>query len=138
MTSTSIPPPASWSLAFESARATADAGEWIYLAGALQVDADGHAVRFSGLDIATDDEALAPLVQPIVAQLRDKMSVDYGVAYQNLLNAANQKLTRPLKDGLPDGRPSRLRQSSKPSICRPTASRSRFRATGELKILYGM
>ena len=27
------------------------------------------------------------------------MNVDYAVAYQNLLDAANQKLTRPLKDG---------------------------------------
>jgi hypothetical protein len=28
-----------------------------------------------------------------------RTSVDYGIAYDNLLNAANAKLSRPLKDG---------------------------------------
>jgi hypothetical protein len=32
----------------------------------------------------------------VVAFLGDKMSVDYGVAYENLLNAANAKLNRSL------------------------------------------
>ena len=74
-------------------------GQWVYLTGALQVDADGHAVRLSDLGVMTDDEGLAPLIDPIAGQLRDKMSVDYGIAYDNLLNAANAKLNRPLKDG---------------------------------------
>jgi hypothetical protein len=66
-----------------------NAGRWVYLIGALQVDTDGHAVRLSDLDATTTDEELSPVIEPIVAQLRDKMSVDYGVAYQNLLKAAN-------------------------------------------------
>src|SRR6202042_1281892 len=68
-----------------------NAGQWVYVAGALQVDADGHSIRLSDLGVATDDEQLAAVIDPILTQLRDKMSVDYGVAYQNLLNAANEK-----------------------------------------------
>jgi hypothetical protein len=78
---------------------TANDGQWIYLAGALQVDADGHAVRLSDLGLTTENADMNAVITPIIAQLNDKMSVDYGVAYQNLLDAANEKLTRSLKDG---------------------------------------
>src|SRR5262249_41429673 len=77
----------------------AGAGQWIYLAGALQVDADGHAVRLSDLAATMENDELTAMIAPLVAQLRDSVSVDYGIAYDNLLNAANAKLTRPLKDG---------------------------------------
>src|SRR5262249_2110315 len=120
-----------------SADGDANAGQWVYLAGALQVDADGHAVRLSGLDVVTNDEALTPLVEPIVAQLRDKMSVDYGVAYQNLLNAANQKLTRPLKDGF--RMEGHLNSAQLEKVYLPADGVTiAFRASGELKILKGM
>ncbi len=56
----------------------ANAGQWLYLSGGLQVDADGHAVRLSDLSATTDNEELAPVINAITAQLRDKMSVDYG------------------------------------------------------------
>jgi hypothetical protein len=114
-----------------------NAGRWVYLMGALQVDTDGHAVRLSDLDATTTDEELSPVIEPIVTQLRDKMSVDYGVAYQNLLNAANQKLTRPLKDGFRMvGRldSAKLEKTYLPADGITIA----LRASGELKILYGM
>ncbi len=115
-----------------------NAGQWVYLTGSLQVDADGHSVRLSDLGAATTDgEGLAALVDPIVAQLRDKISVDYGVAYQNLLNAANAKLTRPLKDGFRmEGHLSsaKLEKLFLPADGIVIA----LRASGELKILYGM
>ena len=41
-----------------------NAGRWVYLAGALQADESGHAVRLSGLGVTTDDEALAPVIDP--------------------------------------------------------------------------
>jgi len=72
-----------------------------------------------------------------VTQLRDKMSVDYGVAYENLLNAANAKLTRPLKDGYRmEGHLSsaKLEKLYLPADGIVIA----LRASGELKILYGM
>src|ERR1700761_4593595 len=114
-----------------------NAGRWVYLMGALQVDTEGQAVRLSDLDVTTTDEELSPVIEPIVAQLRDKMSVDYGVAYQNVLNAANEKLTRPLKDGFRmvghlDS--AKLEKTYLPADGITIA----LRASGELKILYGM
>jgi hypothetical protein len=115
----------------------ANAGRWVYLTGALQVDADGHAVRLSDIGLTTDDEELAPVIDPIVAQLRDNMSVDYGIAYQNLLNAANEKLTRPLKDGF--RMEGHLDQAKLDKVYLPADGiMITFRASGELKILYGM
>jgi hypothetical protein len=120
-----------------SADSDPNAGQWVYLTGALQVDADGHAARLTGLDVVTNNEALTPLVKPIVAQLRDKMSVDYGVAYQNLLNAANEKLTRPLKDGY---RMESHLDSAKLEKLHLAADgfTIALQATGELKILKGL
>jgi Domain of unknown function (DUF4403) len=115
----------------------ANAGQWVYLIGGVQVDADGHAIRLSDLAAATDDEAVAAVVNPLMAQLRDKMSVDYGVAYDNLLNAANAKLTRPLKDGFRmEGHLSsaKLEKVYLPADGIVVA----LRASGDLKILYGM
>jgi hypothetical protein len=114
-----------------------NAGQWIYLAGGLQVDENGRAVRLSNLDVTTGDEEFSSLIQPIVAQLRDKMNIDYGVAYQNLLDAANQKLTRPLKDGFRmEGHldSAKLEKTYLPADGLMIA----FRASGELKLLYGM
>ena len=115
----------------------ANAGQWVYLTGALQVDADGHSVRLSDLGVVTNDEQFAPVIDPIMAQLRDKMSVDYGVAYQNLLNAANEKLTRPLKDGF--RMEGHLSSAKLEKVYLPADGiEVAMRASGELKILYGM
>jgi hypothetical protein len=114
-----------------------NAGQWAYLTGGLQADADGHAVHLSDLSAATDDEGLAAMINPLVAELREKMNGDYGVAYENLLNAANEKLTRPLKDGfrmeghLPSAKLEKTYLSADGIVIT-------LRASGELKILYGM
>jgi Domain of unknown function (DUF4403) len=116
---------------------TANDGQWIYLAGALQVDADGHAVRLSDLGLTTENADMNAVITPIIAQLNDKMSVDYDVAYQNLLDAANEKLTRPLKDGYRmEGKLSsaKLQKVYLPADGIVIA----LRASGVLKILYGM
>ncbi|MBR0692742.1 DUF4403 family protein [Bradyrhizobium lablabi] len=113
------------------------AGTWVYLSGAIQVDADGHAIRLSDVGVATSDEGLAPVINPIAAQLASKVNVDYGIAYENLLNAANAKLNRPLKDGFRmEGHLSsaRLEKVNLPADGVVIA----LRASGDLKILYGM
>jgi Domain of unknown function (DUF4403) len=115
----------------------ANAGQWTYLMGSLQVDADGHAVRLSDLSAATSDEGLAALVAPIVSRLRDQMSVDYGVAYENLLNAANARLNRPLKDGY--RMEGHLTSAQLEKLYLPADGIViALRASGDLKILYGM
>jgi hypothetical protein len=114
-----------------------NAGQWVYLAGSLQVDADGHSVRLSDLGVTTNDEQFAGVIDPVVTQLRDKMSVDYGVAYQNLLNAANEKLTRPLKDGF--RMEGHLSSAKLEKVYLPADGiEIALRASGQLKILYGM
>ena len=114
-----------------------NAGRWGFLTGSVQVDSNGHAVRLSDLAVITNDEVLAPVIDPILTQLRDEMSVDYGIAYQNLLAAANERLTRPLKDGFRiEGHLSsaKLEKMYMPADGIVIA----LRASGELKILYGM
>jgi hypothetical protein len=114
-----------------------NAGQWEYLTAALQVNPDGHSVRLSDLGVATNDEQMAAVIEPIVTQLRDKMDVDYGIAYQNLLNAANQKLTRPLKDGF--RMEGHLSSAKLEKVYLPVDGiEIALRASGALKILYGM
>lgn len=121
----------------KASNTNADAGQWVYLTGGLQVDADGHAVRFSDLAADVNDEGLASLVNPLVVQLRDKMSADYGVAYENLLNAANAKLTRPLKDGF--RMEGHLSSAKLEKVYLPADGIVlALRASGDLNILYGM
>jgi Domain of unknown function (DUF4403) len=115
----------------------ANAGQWTYLTGSLQADEDGHMVRLGDLSAATNDEGVAALVAPIVSQLRDNMSVDYGVAYDNLLNAANAKLNRPLKDGY--RMEGHLASAKLEKLYLPADGVViALRASGDLKILYGM
>lgn len=117
--------------------ANPDAGEWIYLTGGVQVDAEGHAISLSNLAVISDDEALAPLIQPITAELGSKMNVDYGIAYENLLNAANSRLARPLKDGF--RMEGRLSSAKLEKVYLPADGIViALRSSGDLKILYGM
>jgi len=114
-------------------------GQWVYLAGAVETDADGHAIRLSGLSSsgATADSAMTYAINLVLAQLRDKLSIDYGVAYQNLLNAANEKLTRSLKDGFRmEGRLSSAKLEK--VYLSADGIVVALRAVGELKILYGL
>jgi hypothetical protein len=113
------------------------AGKWVYLSAAIQVDAGGRAVGLSNVGIMTDDEGLAPLIEPIAAQLGSKVNVDYGVAYDNLLNAANAKLNRPLKDGF--RMEGQLSSATLQNVYLPADGIViAVRASGELSILYGM
>ena len=73
------------------------AGKWVYLSGTVQADAGGRAIRLSNVGVMTDDEGLAPLTDFIATQLASNVNVDYGIAYDNLLNAANAKFNRPLR-----------------------------------------
>jgi hypothetical protein len=116
---------------------SAGTAKWVYLSGAVQADADGRMIRLSSLDVMTNDEGLSALVDPIVTQIGSKLNVDYGIAYDNLLNAANAKFNRPVKDGFRmEGNLSsaRLDGVSLPADGVVIA----VRASGELKILYGM
>lgn len=113
------------------------AGQWVYLTGSIQIDNDGHSVRLADLGAVIDNPQLSAVIDPIIAQLRDETNVDYGVAYQNLLNAANEKLMRPLKNGF--RMEGHLSSAKLEKVYLPADGVViALRASGELKILYGM
>jgi hypothetical protein len=115
----------------------AAAGKWVYLTGAVQVDADGHAIHLADLAVITGDEGLAPFITQITTQLGSKMNLDYGVAYQNVLNAANAKLNRQLKDGF--RMEGHLASAKLEKLYLPADGVViALRASGDLKIVYGM
>ncbi|UQD71822.1 DUF4403 family protein [Bradyrhizobium japonicum] len=114
-----------------------DAGQWSYLSGALKVDDASQSVALADLDLAAQDGEPNPGLQSIVAQLKQAVNIDYGISYQNLLMAANQRLTRPLKDGFRmEGKLSSV-QFDKALLLADGITLA-LRASGELRILYGM
>lgn len=122
----------------KASEADPSAGRWVYVAGAVQIDADGHTVRLSELDVSGLDKSDSPSeIDSLLKQVRDKASVDYGIAYQNLLNAANEKLTRPLKDGFRmEGHLSSAKLEKVYLVA--DAVVIALHASGQLKILYGL
>jgi hypothetical protein len=72
-----------------------------------------------------------------LGQLRDQASVSYAAVWQNLLDSANQRLTRPLKNGyrmeghLTSAKLDRVLLSS-------DGISVALRASGDLKIVYGL
>ncbi|MCP3405248.1 DUF4403 family protein [Bradyrhizobium sp. CCGB01] len=114
------------------------AGQWTYLAAALKADDGNKSIGLGDLDVATPDGGETnPALQSIIAQLKQAVNIDYGVSYQNLLMAANQRLTRPLKDGFRmEGKLSSV-QFDKAQLLTDGMTLA-LRASGDLKILYGM
>ena len=114
-----------------------NAGQWSYLSGALKVDDASKSVALAGLDLAAQDGEANPALQQIVGQLKQAVNIDYGISYQNLLMAANQRLTRPLKDGFRmEGKLSSVQFDR--ALLLADGITLALRASGELKILYGM
>src|SRR5277367_671110 len=115
------------------------AGEWFYLSGALNVDPGQQSVRISDLagdsSLPAGSEA-AQLQNEILGQLKEIPDVSYGVAYQNLLNAANERLNRPLKNGFRmEGQLSNAKLDSIQLLADGVGVS--LRVSGDLKILYG-
>jgi len=116
-----------------------DAGQWSYLSAALKVDPDARTVALADLAVssAPDDSQMASALQQMIAQLKQAVNIDYGISYQNLLMAANQRLTRPLKDGFRmEGQLSSVRLGN--TLLLAGGITLALRASGELKILYGL
>jgi hypothetical protein len=116
------------------------AGEWLYLSGALNVDPGQQSVRISDLagDSSLPDGSEAAQIQnQILGQLKEIPDVSYGVAYQNLLNAANERLNRPLKNGFRmEGKLSTAKLDNIQLLADGISIA--LRVSGDLKIVYGM
>jgi hypothetical protein len=116
------------------------AGEWLYLSGTLTVDPGQQSIHISNLagdSSLPDGSEAAQLQSQILEQLKDIPDVGYGLAYQNLLNAANERLNRPLKNGFRmQGNLSSAKLDSIQLLA--DAVSIALRVSGDLKILYGM
>jgi len=116
------------------------AGEWLYLSGALNVDPSQQSIRISNLagdSSLPDGSEAAQLQNEILGQLKEIPDVSSGVAYQNLLNAANERLNRPLKNGFRmEGQLSAAKLDSIRLLADGVSIA--LRVNGDLKILYGM
>jgi hypothetical protein len=116
------------------------AGEWLYLSAALNIDPGQQSIRISNLagdSSLPDGSEAAQLQNQILDQLKDIPDVGYGLAYQNLLNAANERLNRPLKDGFRmEGQLTTAKLDSIQLLADGVSIA--LRVSGDLKILYGM
>jgi hypothetical protein len=118
----------------------ANVGEWVYLSATPQVDADGQSLKLP--DLAAAGEAASDVGQMLgdsqfVDLIKQQVSVNYQAAYQQLLDTANQRLKRPLKNGfrmeghLASAKLDRI-------LLVPDGISIALRASGDLKILYGL
>jgi hypothetical protein len=116
------------------------AGEWVYLSATPAVDNDKQTVGLPDLaaDGTVENDIGAMLGDDkLLGQLREAASGSYAAAYQNLLEAANQRLTRPLKDGF--RMEGQLTSAKLDRIfLLPDRLSLALHASGELKILYGL
>jgi hypothetical protein len=116
------------------------AGEWIYLSGTPNVDPSQQSIRISNLaadSSLADGSAAAQLQNQILDQLKEIPDVGYGIAYQNLLNAANERLNRPLKNGFRmEGKLDTAKLDSIQLLADGVSIA--LRVSGDLKILYGL
>ena len=116
----------------------ASAGEWTWLSSTPNVDPEKQTVQLSdlaaeGADANTTGAMLGD--DNLLGQLKQLTNVSYGVAYQNLLIAANQRVTRPLKDGFRMEGNLTSAKLEKVSLLADGLSIA-LHASGDLKILY--
>ncbi len=115
------------------------AGEWIYLSAAPKTSTNNQSVEFPDLDLsgAVDDGQLTSTLQQLLTELKNAANIEYGISYQNLLMAANERLSRPLKDGFRmEGHLSSAKVDK--VMLLPDGIVIALRTSGELKILYGL
>jgi Domain of unknown function (DUF4403) len=124
----------------EASDTGANAGQWIYLSATPQVEADGQTLKLP--DLAAVSEAAsnvgASLANPqFVDLIKQQAAVNYQAAYQRLLDSANQKLTRPLKNGFRlEGHLTSAKLDK--ILLLPDGIAIALRASGTLKIVYGL
>lgn len=119
-------------------------GVWIYLTATPQIDANAQTVQFSDLAVVPDSSATEPspaaklMSDPTLIQdLRQQVGLAFQSEWQALLTSANARLTRPLSGGFrSEGNLSSVKLSQVSLLS--DSIRIDLRASGNLKILYGM
>jgi hypothetical protein len=127
-------------LAGKTSDTDAGGGQWIYLSATPQVEADGQTLKLPDLAAAS---AAANNIGELLGNpqfidlVKQQAVVNYRAAYQRLLDAANQRLNRPLKNGF---RMEGHFDSAKLDkiLLLPDGVAIALRASGDLKIVYGL
>jgi len=118
----------------------ASTGEWTYLSCTPNIDLDKQTVQLSDLAAdGADVNAIGAMLgnENLLEQLKQMTNISYGAAYQNLLIAANQRLTRPLKNGFRmEGNLTSAKLEK--VLLLGDGLNIALHASGELKILYGL
>ncbi|MFK4507202.1 hypothetical protein ABIF81_002380 [Bradyrhizobium daqingense] len=123
----------------KSSDTDSSAGQWTYLSASPNVDTNAKTFSLGEVDLTTssDDSQIRSAVQQLAAQLKNVANLDYGISYQNLLMAANERLTRPLKDGFRmEGRLGSARLEKVQLLSEGILIA--LHASGGLKIFYGL
>jgi uncharacterized protein DUF4403 len=116
------------------------AGEWLYLSATPSVDAGQQSIKISNLTADSslpDGSVAAQLQNQLLDRLKQIPDVGYGLAYQNLLTAANERLNRPLKNGFRMEGSLTTAKLDNIQLLADGVSIA-LRVSGDLKILYGM
>jgi hypothetical protein len=123
----------------KSSDADSSAGQWIYLSTTPKVDASAKTFSLGDVDLTTSsgDSQIESAVRQLAAQLKNVANLDYGISYQNLLIAANERLTRRLEDGFRMEGHLDLAGLEKLQLLSDGVTIA-LRASGSLKILYGL
>ncbi len=111
-----------------------------------QVDADSQTVQFSNFSITQDPASTSTAGNPLATLLEDptllqnfqqQVRLGFQTEWQAILASANARLTRPLAGGFRSE--GNLTSAGLSNIALlPDGLRIDLRASGELKILYGM
>jgi hypothetical protein len=121
----------------KSSDADPGAGSWVYLSGAPRVDLEKELIELSDLVAPAGDAGAPAIDDPLLATLRQKVSVSYRDARQKLFDAVNQRLTRPLKNGFRMEGHVAAAHLDKTLLLADGISLA-LHASGELKLLYGL
>jgi Domain of unknown function (DUF4403) len=118
--------------------AGADEGDWIYLTATPQLDA--QAVQFPDLALSDDGaNSVAVLVKDrgFLSALQEQLRIDYQAERDRIIASANERLSRPLGNGLrSEGRISSAGVAK--VLLLANGLRLDLRAAGRLKILLGL
>ncbi len=119
-----------------------NAGGWIYLLATPQIDNEAQTIRLPNLTVNAPDGPETEIVKWLVETklletLRQQFVISYKDAYEKLIAAADAKLTRPLGNGF--RMEGKLASATVDKILLLADGLSvELRATGDLKILYGL
>jgi len=120
--------------------ASAEEGDWIYLAATPQINADAQVVQFADLALVDDGaNSVTVLVKDsgFLSVLQEQLRIDYEAERNIIIASANERLSRPLGNGLrSEGRISSAGVAK--VLLLATGLRLDLRAAGRLKILFGL